>query len=144
MKILILNGPNINFLGIREKNIYGHVYYDELCEYIKNYAKNNDIEIEIVQNNIEGELINCLQKAYFEKFDGVIINAGAYTHTSLALSDAIKSINIPTVEVHLSNIHSREEIRQKSLIANACIGQIIGFGIDSYILAIAALKRLRK
>lgn len=98
-----------------------------------------DIEINIFQSNIEGEMINILQMAYFEKYDGIVINPGAYTHTSIALYDAIKSINIPTVEVHLSNIHQREEFRHKSYTAPACVGQICGFGKEGYILAIEGL-----
>lgn len=140
MKILIINGPNINFLGIREKNIYGDKNYEDLVNYIKNYCHLNGILIEIVQSNIEGEIINFLQNAYFEKFDGIVINAGAYSHTSFAIYDAIKGINIPTIEVHLSNVYSREKFRHNSVIAGACLGQISGFGENSYILAIEGLK----
>lgn len=113
MKIMILNGPNLNFLGIREKDIYGQDNYQSVCKYIMDKFDDRDIEINIFQSNIEGEMINILQMAYFEKYDGIVINPGAYTHTSIALYDAIKSINIPTVEVHLSNIHQREEFRHK-------------------------------
>ena len=138
MKIMVLNGPNINFLGIREKEVYGSQNYEEMCQYIKRNIK-KEIELEIYQSNIEGELINLIQKAYFDKFDGIVINPGAYTHTSIALYDAIKSVNIPTVEVHISNIHKREEFRHKSFTAAACIGQICGLGSDGYILAIEFL-----
>ena len=111
---MVINGPNINFLGIREKNIYGVQTYEEMCAYIKeNLAK--DIDVTIYQSNIEGEIINFIQRAYLEKYDGIVINPGAYTHTSIALYDAIKSVDIPTIEVHLSNIHKREEFRHKSL-----------------------------
>ena len=133
MKILILNGPNINFLGIREKEIYGKETYESMCNYILNTFEETDVEIDILQSNIEGEMINILQKAYFEKYDGIVINPGAYTHTSIALFDAIKSIDIPTVEVHLSNVHQREEFRHKSFTAPACIGQVCGFGKEGYI-----------
>ena len=139
MKILILNGPNINFLGIREKEIYGKETYESMCNYILNTFEETDVEIDILQSNIEGEMINILQKAYFEKYDGIVINPGAYTHTSIALFDAIKSIDIPTVEVHLSNVHQREEFRHKSFTAPACIGQICGFGKEGYVLAVEGL-----
>lgn len=140
MKIMVLNGPNINFLGIREKEVYGSQNYEEMCQYIKRNIK-KEIELEIYQSNIEGELINLIQKAYFDKFDGIVINPGAYTHTSIALYDAIKSVNIPTVEVHISNIHKREDFRHKSFTAAACIGQICGLGSDGYILAIEFLYK---
>lgn len=140
MKIMVLNGPNINFLGIREKEVYGSQNYEEMCQYIKKNIK-KEIELEIYQSNIEGELINLIQKAYFDKFDGIVINPGAYTHTSIALYDAIKSVSIPTVEVHISNIHKREDFRHKSFTAAACIGQICGLGSDGYILAIEFLYK---
>lgn len=140
MKIMVLNGPNINFLGIREKEVYGSQNYEEMCQHIKRNIK-KEIELEIYQSNIEGELINLIQKAYFDKFDGIVINPGAYTHTSIALYDAIKSVSIPTVEVHISNIHKRENFRHKSFTAAACIGQICGLGSDGYILAIEFLYK---
>lgn len=138
MKILVINGPNINFLGIREKNIYGSTNYEDMCKKLYSEADLLGVELKIVQSNIEGEIINFIQDAY-EKYDGIIINPGAYTHYSIAILDAIKSVNIPTVEVHLSNIHSREEFRHKSVTAAACIGQICGFGINGYVLAIQGL-----
>ena len=138
MKIMVLNGPNINFLGIREKEVYGSQNYEKMCQYIKRNIK-KEIELEIYQSNIEGELINLIQKAYFDKFDGIVINPGAYTHTSIALYDAIKSVSIPTIEVHISNVHKREEFRHKSFTAAACIGQICGLGSNGYILAIEFL-----
>ena len=138
MKIMVLNGPNINFLGIREKEVYGSQNYEEMCQYIKRNIK-KEIELEIYQSNIEGELINLIQKAYFDKFDGIVINPGAHTHTSIALYDAIKSVSIPTIEVHISNVHKREEFRHKSFTAAACIGQICGLGSNGYILAIEFL-----
>jgi 3-dehydroquinate dehydratase-2 len=139
MKILVINGPNINFLGIREPAVYGSTNYKQLCNLIREEAKRLELDIEIYQNNIEGEMINTIQEAYGE-YDGIIINPGAYTHYSYAIHDALKSVSIPTVEVHLSNIHSREEFRKTSVTAPACIGQISGFGIQSYLLALQALK----
>lgn len=134
MKILILNGPNINFLGLREPEIYGSKTYKDLEVYLRSLVQ--DGELLIHQSNSEGEMIDLLQKAYHEQVGGVILNAGAYTHTSIALHDAIKSISIPTIEVHLSNVHAREEFRRHSMIAPACVGVIAGFGWDSYRLAL--------
>ena len=110
MNILIINGPNLNFLGIREPNIYNSSTYDDLKAYLNQYATKNNINLEIFQSNYEGAIIDELQKAYFEKVDGIVINPGAFTHYSYAILDAIKSINIPTIEVHLTNINEREEI----------------------------------
>lgn len=138
-KILVINGPNLNFLGIREKEIYGSETYEDLCKYIYDYFKNDDISLEIVQTNYEGKIIDYLQSAYFEKVDGIVINPGAFTHYSYAIFDSIKSINIPTVEVHLSNIYEREEFRKISVIKEACIKQIYGKGKDGYIEAIKYL-----
>lgn len=138
-KILIINGPNLNFLGIRETNIYGTDNYEELCNFIKENFKNQNVLIEIKQSNYEGEIIDFLQKAYFEKVDGIVINPGAYTHYSYAIFDAIKSVMIPTVEVHLSDIYSREEFRKISVIASACVTQISGKGKIGYIEAVKIL-----
>jgi 3-dehydroquinate dehydratase-2 len=138
MKILVINGPNINFLGIREKTIYGSKDYPALCEYIKEEAKKLRVEVDIVQSNIEGEIINFIQDAY-EKYDGIVINPGAYTHYSYAIFDALQSVSINTVEVHISNVHKREEFRHKSVTAPACVGQICGFGFYGYIMAMMAL-----
>ena len=137
MKLLIINGPNLNLLGVREKSVYGTMSYTTMCEYILNEAKKLDVELEIVQSNTEGEIINFLHAA-MDKFDGVIINPGAYTHYSYAIHDAIKGISIKTVEVHLSNIQAREELRSKSVTAPACLGQISGFGHYGYVMAIMA------
>lgn len=143
MKIMIINGPNLNMLGTREKAVYGTKNYIEVCNYVKTLGEEKGHGIDIFQSNIEGEIINFLQKAYFEKYDGVIINPGAYTHYSYAIHDAIKGISdIPTVEVHLSNIHAREEFRKESKTAPACIGQISGFGEFGYIMAINALENI--
>lgn len=138
-KIMIINGPNLNFLGIREKNIYGSLSYETLCEYIKNYNEFENMELTFLQSNVEGEIINFIQRAYNEKYEAIVINPGGYTHTSVSIFDAIKAVDIPTIEVHISNIHKREDFRKKSLIAEACIGQISGFGKYSYILAIKYL-----
>lgn len=138
-KILVINGPNLNFLGIREKGIYGDENYNSLCEYIKNSFSSENIEIKIFQSNCEGEIIDELQKAYYNKVDGIVINPGAYTHYSYAIFDAIKSVSISTVEVHISNIHEREEFRRISVIAPACVKQIYGKGKEGYVEAIKYL-----
>ena len=138
-KILVINGPNLNFLGIREKSVYGDENYNSLCEYIKNSFSSENIEIKIFQSNCEGEISDELQKAYYNKVDGIVINPGAYTHYSYAIFDAIKSVSISTVEVHISNIHEREEFRRISVIAPACVKQIYGKGKEGYIEAIKYL-----
>ena len=143
MKLMVINGPNLNMLGIREKNIYGTKNFDDVCNYITDEGKKRGHSIDLFQSNIEGEIINYIQKAYFESYEGIIINPGAYTHYSYAIHDAIKGVNIPTVEVHLSNIHAREEFRKKSVTAPACIGQISGFAEYGYIMAMDALENLR-
>jgi 3-dehydroquinate dehydratase-2 len=140
MKILIINGPNINFLGIREKGIYGLTTYDELCGELYEKAKELSMEIDIVQSNIEGEIINFIQNAY-DKYDGIIINPAAYTHYSIAIYDALKAVGIRAIEVHISNIHAREEFRRKSVTAPACIGQICGFGTYGYTMALDVFNR---
>lgn len=139
MKILVINGPNINMLGTREKDIYGTMNYKTLCQKLNEKSQELEIELEIYQSNTEGEIIDVIQEAY-NRIDGIIINPGAYTHYSIAIYDALKAVDIPTVEVHISNIHAREEFRKKSVTAPACIGQISGFGIDSYILALIGIR----
>lgn len=139
MKILVINGPNINMLGIREKNIYGTMNYESLCNRLNEKADELGVDITIYQSNTEGEIINTIQDA-LGKYDAIVINPAAYTHYSIAIYDALKAVNIPTVEVHISNIHAREEFRKVSVTAAACIGQISGFGIESYTLALAAIK----
>ncbi len=130
---MIINGPNLNLLGLREKSIYGEQTFESYLTKLKStYPK---IELQYYQSNIEGELINKLQEAGFS-FDGIIINAGGYTHTSVAIADAIAAIKTPVIEVHISNIHAREEFRHQSLLAPKCRGSISGFGLDSYRLAI--------
>ena len=137
MRIQIINGPNINLLGKREPSIYGSVTFEDyLAELRKAYK---DIEINYFQSNIEGEMIGCIQQAGFEA-DGIILNAGAYTHTSIALQDAIRAVTAPVIEVHISNVHSREDFRHVSMIACACKGVICGFGLNSYRLALEALR----
>lgn len=139
MKILVINGPNINMLGIREKKIYGSLSYPKLIELIEEKSRKLNIQVECFQNNIEGEIINKIQSAYGE-YDGIIINPAAYTHYSIAILDAIKSVSIPTIEVHLSNIHAREDFRHRSVTASACIGQISGFGSFGYLMALDYFK----
>ena len=141
-KITVINGPNLNFLGIREKEVYGSENYESLCEYIENYCSKKKIEVEIFQSNSEGQIIDFLQKAYYEKVDGIVINPGAYTHYSYAIFDALKSVSIPAVEVHLSNIHEREDFRKVSVTAPACLKQIYGKGKDGYIEAINFLLEM--
>ena len=136
MRIQIINGPNINLLGKREPSIYGSVTFED---YLTGLRETYNIEINYFQSNIEGEMIDCIQQTGFEA-DGIILNAGAYTHTSIALQDAIRSVTAPVIEVHISNVHSREAFRHVSMIACACRGVICGFGLDSYRLALEALK----
>lgn len=140
-KILVIHGPNLNLLGKREPEIYGKMSLKELNSNLNQYAKSKKISLKIVQSNSEGEIIDLIQKAK-GKFDGIIINPAAYTHYSIAIYDTILAIEIPTVEVHLSNIYKREKFRRKSVIAPACVGQICGFGWKSYILAIDALAEI--
>lgn len=146
MKIMVINGPNLNMLGIREKNIYGTFTYEDLCKYIETYPnyKEKDIDFTFLQTNHEGEIVDYLHKAYTEKYDGIVLNAGGYTHTSVAIHDAIKAVSIPTVEVHISNIHAREEFRKVCMTSPACIGQIAGLGKLGYVLAVVYLTEERK
>lgn len=141
MKILVLNGPNLNMLGIREPNIYGKENYQDLCEKIEQYASSKGIEVVIKQSNYEGELVTWIQNAYFEHIDGIVINPGAYTHTSIALLDALKSVSIKTVEVHLSDLTSREEFRKTSYVRLFASQTITGHGFDGYIEAIDYLMK---
>ncbi len=137
MKILFLNGPNLNLVGQREPEIYGHQTLADIEQAVRAKAAKLGAEIDFRQSNLEGELVDWIQQAK-GKFDVIVLNAAAYTHTSLALRDAVSAVGIPTIEVHLSNIHAREEIRHKSMIAPVCRGQILGFGPHSYILALEA------
>ncbi len=139
MKILFLNGPNLNLLGTREPDKYGTQTLKDIEVFIKEEAKKLNIEIEFYQSNIEGELVNKIQEAK-NIFDGIVMNPAAYTHTSVAIRDAILAVAIPSVEIHISNIHTREEFRKTSLTAPACVGQITGFGINSYKLGLIAIN----
>ena len=137
MKIQIINGPNLNLLGVREPGIYGSESFEVFLPKLQ--ERYPDIEIDYFQSNVEGELINKMQEVGFS-CDGIVLNAGAYTHTSIALHDCIRSLRCPVIEVHISNVHQREEFRHKSMISAACKGVICGFGLDSYRLAIEAIK----
>lgn len=137
-KILIINGPNLNLLGEREPGIYGDDTYEALCEKIMDKAENMEIKCEVFQSNHEGAIIDKLHAARIN-FDGVVLNAGAYTHYSIAIRDAIAAINIPVIEVHISNVFARDEFRKNSVIAPVCKGSISGFGLASYFLAMDAL-----
>ncbi len=139
MKILFLNGPNLNLLGTREPEKYGKTTLEDIKKSIESFAKELNIETDFYQSNIEGELINKIQEAK-GVFDGIVINPAAYTHTSVGIRDAILAVQIPTVEIHLSNVHAREEFRKHSMIAPVCIGQIAGFQANSYKLGLIAIK----
>jgi 3-dehydroquinate dehydratase-2 len=145
MKILVINGPNLNFLGIREKNIYGNQDYDYLIKMIEDHAAEKGIEVDCFQSNHEGAIIDRLQEAYFDGTDGIVINPGAYTHYSYAIHDALKSLEKPVkVEVHISDISSREEFRKVSVTAPACDLQIYGKGLAGYIEAIDYIAEAQK
>jgi len=135
MRIRVINGPNINMLGIREPGIYGSVNYKELCNIIEAHAKEKGIDVDILQSNHEGDLVDYIQDCY-GKIDGIVINPGAYTHTSIAILDAAKSVSIPVVEVHISDVSKREDFRQISYIRLACCNTIAGHGINGYLEAI--------
>ena len=141
MKIMVINGPNINMIGIREKNIYGTVSFDDIIKMIKEEAAKRDIEVTCLQSNFEGQLVTWIQDAYFEHYDGIIINPGAYTHTSIAIADAIKAIApIPVVEIHLSDIDTREEFRKVTYLTPYCIAQIKVHKHLGYIMALDTLQ----
>ena len=139
MKLLVINGPNLNMLGVREPDIYGSRTYDELVGMIREKAALLGVEVSFYQSNHEGDLVDKIQEAYFKKYDGIVINPGAYTHTSVALLDAVKAVMIPTVEVHISNVDARDEFRKISYIRQACIATVSGKGFDGYIEAIKIL-----
>ena len=140
MKLLVINGPNLNFLGIREPDHYGRETYQDLIDKIQAYCDERATEVAFYQSNHEGDLVDRIQQAFFEKTDGIVINPGAYTHTSVALLDAVKAVQIPTVEVHISAVEKREDFRQVSYIRAACIGTITGQGTDGYLRAIDLLE----
>ena len=141
-KILVINGPNLNLLGEREVEIYGKTSLEDIESETRKFAKINKIDVEFKQSNEESEIINWIHDCVKNDYKGLLINAGAYTHTSIAIFDALKAIKIPIVEIHLSNIHKREEFRKKSFISQVADGVIFGFGYYSYILAIMAIKNL--
>ncbi|MCR5048131.1 MAG: type II 3-dehydroquinate dehydratase [Saccharofermentans sp.] len=136
MRILVLNGPNLNMLGIREPDIYGKSTYSDLIKMIGDYCDSKGVEVTFKQSNHEGDLVDYIQQAYFEKLDGIVINPGAYTHTSVALLDALKAVQIPAVEVHISDVDSREEFRQISYVSKIAVKTIKGHGFDGYIEAV--------
>jgi len=141
MKVMVIQGPNLNMLGIREQQIYGVMKLEDIHAQMKAFADANGMEIDFFQSNYEGEIVDKIQECLGEA-DGIIINAAAYTHTSIAIRDAIAAVQLPTIEVHLSNIYRREEFRQKSMIAPVCAGVISGFGPFSYHLAMVAMKQI--
>ena len=143
MKLLVVNGPNINMLGVREPEVYGDGTYMDLCNLVDNYCREKDIEVEFFQSNHEGEIVDTIQNAY-GSFDGIIINPAAYTHTSIAILDALKAVCIPTVEVHISDVSKREDYRQVSYIREYCKKSIIGFGFKGYLMAVEYLVELVK
>ena len=141
MKILVLNGPNLNMLGIREPDIYGSSTYDDLVNMITSYCDGKGIEVKCLQSNHEGDLVDYIQQAFWDKTDGIVINPGAYTHTSVALLDALKAVQIPAVEVHISKVNEREAFRQISYVSYYCSKTITGKGFDGYIEAIDFLAQ---
>ncbi len=136
MHILVINGPNINMLGIREPDIYGSNTYENLCSIIRDYAAEKGVDVELFQSNYEGAIVDAIQKAYFDGIDGIVINPAAYTHTSVAILDALKAVAIPAVEVHISKVNEREAFRQISYAGMACEKAFIGLGFDGYLRAI--------
>lgn len=142
MNLLILNGPNLNMLGIREPEIYGSETYDDLCNLIESHAKEIGVQVTLLQSNHEGALVDAIQDAYGQ-MDGIIINPGAYTHTSIALLDAVKAVSIPTVEVHISDPDTREEFRRISYIRAACVKTILGHGFKGYLEAMDFLAEYK-
>ena len=139
-KILIINGPNLNLLGEREESKYGKTTLDEVKKNCETHAKSIDLDIKFIQSNIEGEIVTIIQKA-IGNFNGIIINAAGYTHTSVAILDALLAVKIPTIELHITNIYNREEFRKKSLISKAANGIICGFGVNGYIMALDSMKK---
>ena len=139
MKFLILNGPNINFLGIREPSIYGKSTYNDLIQTVTDHAVTKGVDVSFYQSNCEGALVDAIQRAYYDKVDGIVFNPAAYTHTSVAILDAVKAVSIPTVEVHLSDVDSRDEFRKVSYVRQAAIATIAGHGFASYTMAIDCL-----
>ena len=143
MKLLVVNGPNINMLGIRELEVYGSGTYIDLCNLVDNYCREKNIEVEFFQSNHEGDIVDTIQNAH-DNFDGIIINPAAYTHTSIAILDALKAVGIPAVEVHISDVSKREDYRQVSFIREYCKKSIMGFGFKGYLMAVDNLVELVK
>ena len=143
MKLLVINGPNLNMLGIWEPSLYGAGTYDALLDKIRKYCQEKDISVAFYQSNHEGALVDRIQAAYYDGIDGIVINPGAYTHTSIALLDAVKAVGIPTVEVHISNLDTREDFRKQSYVRAACIATVKGKGFDSYLEAIDILEKVK-
>ena len=141
MKVVVIQGPNLNMLGVREQQVYGNMKLEQIHAQMKEVATQNNIEIEFFQSNLEGEIVDKVQECYGEA-NGIIINAAAYTHTSIAIRDAISAVNIPTIEVHISNIHRREEFRKTNMIAPVCSSSIVGFGPFSYHLAMVGMLQV--
>jgi 3-dehydroquinate dehydratase-2 len=142
MNILFINGPNLNLLGKREPGIYGNLTLDDIEKMVREKANELKVQVEFKQSNSEGDIVTWIQQAV-GKYDSIVLNAGAYTHTSIAIRDAIAAVKIPTIEIHLSNIHAREEFRRHSMIAPVCVGQISGFGAYSYILGLMAAVNVK-
>ena len=141
MKVMVINGPNLNMLGIREPEFYGNRTYDDLVAVTREAAESLGVETEFYQSNHEGDLVDKIQEAYFRHFDGIVINPGAYTHTSVAILDAVKAVKLPTVEVHISDVDNRDDFRKTSYIRQACIATISGKGFDGYTEAIKMLLK---
>ncbi len=141
MKLLVVNGANLNMLGIREPEVYGKGTYKELVELIENHAKEIGADVEVFQSNHEGEIVDRIQRAYFEKIDGIVINPAGYTHTSVVIADALKAVSIPYVEVHISNVNEREAFRQISYVADAALCRICGQGFEGYLQAMDKLVK---
>ncbi len=141
MKLVVIQGPNLNMLGIREQQIYGPMKLEQIHAQMKEFASQNSIDIEFFQSNLEGEIVDKVQECYGDA-DGIIINAAAYTHTSIAIRDAISAVNLPTIEVHISNIHRREEFRKDNMIAPVCTSSVVGFGPFGYHLAMVGMLQI--
>ncbi|NOR57154.1 MAG: type II 3-dehydroquinate dehydratase [Sulfurimonas sp.] len=141
MKVVVIQGPNLNMLGVREQQIYGPMKLEQIHAQMKEFAAQNNIEIEFFQSNLEGEIVDKVQECYGDA-DGMIINAAAYTHTSIAIRDAISAVNLPTIEVHISNIHRREDFRKENMIAPVCTSSVVGFGPFGYHLAMVGMLQI--